>query len=204
MTNGDYTNISLFRFRAELNQQPYVILDTETTGLHEGEIVQIAIIDNHKRILLDTLVKPSCKIPYEAYRIQGISDEMVANGPTWAEISTLVYRIIRDQNLIVYNAIYDRRMMHQSAQAAQLPKIDWKNHARWFCAMTAFSELYGDYNEYHGSYRWQRLSTAASYFNADVMNAHTALGDCVMTHAVVEGMLKDGFVAEPVTMETIP
>jgi DNA polymerase-3 subunit epsilon len=202
MTNGDYTHISLARFRAELYQQPYLILDTETTGLHEGEIVQIAIIDHHKRILLDTLVKPSCKIPDDAYRIHGISDEMVANAPTWAEISTLVYDIIRDKNLIVYSAAYDRRMMHQSAKAAQLPKIDWRNHARWFCAMTVFAELYGEWNDYHRSYRWQRLSTAASYFNAGVMNAHTALGDCLMTHAVVEGMLKDG--GEPVTMESIP
>lgn len=35
-----------------------VILDTETTGLHDAEIVQIAVIDHAGTVLLDTLVNP--------------------------------------------------------------------------------------------------------------------------------------------------
>jgi len=49
------------------NKKDYVILDTETTGLGCAEIVQIGIIDLDGKILLDSLVKPSIPIPYDAF-----------------------------------------------------------------------------------------------------------------------------------------
>jgi len=52
-----------------------VYLDTETTGLSPGNgarIVEIAILDDDGRPLLDTLVNPDCEIPDEASSIHGI------------------------------------------------------------------------------------------------------------------------------------
>lgn len=188
--NGDYTNIALARFVSALRGQPFLVLDTETTGLHRGEICQIAILNHEGNILLNTLVKPMNSIPMDAYGVHGISDEMVQDAPTWAEIAPQVLDIISNQNLVVYNATYDRKMMHQSGEAAGMPRIEWKEHARWYCAMIAFAEHYGDWNDYHGNYRWQKLSTAAIMSGMDTNGAHDALVDCLMTLHVVHKLLK--------------
>lgn len=166
----------------------YVILDTETTGLHDGEIVQIAIIDSSGTPLIDTLVKPIYSIPQDAMRIHGITNEMVKDAPNWATVTQQVQAILTGRNVIVYNAVYDRKMMHKSAEKIGSPAIDWKIISTWYCAMEAFAEVYGDWNDYRQSYRWQKLTTAAAYYNVQIKNAHSALGDCLMTLGVVKAM----------------
>jgi DNA polymerase III subunit epsilon len=166
----------------------YVVLDTETTGLYDGEIVQIAIADYTGKVLLDTLVKPVKGIPAEATRIHGITHEMVKDAPGWGEVCPQVESILKGRMVVVYNAVYDRKMMHYSSDYAGLPKTDWKQFSQWWCAMEAFAEVYGEWNSYHQNYRWQTLSTAARYYGLPVSNAHTALGDVLMTLEVCRKM----------------
>lgn len=166
----------------------FVILDTETTGLHDGEIVQIAIINSEGTPLLNTLVKPVYGIPYDAYRIHGIHDEDVKDSPSWRDVAPLVKEVIAGFDVVVYNAVYDRKMMHKSAEKCGMDKIDWKTISPFFCAMVAFAEFYGEWNSYHGNYRWQSLSFAAQHLNISVKNAHSAYGDCLMTLGILQGM----------------
>ena len=51
--------------REQLNQNDWVILDTETTGLYYPEIVEIAVVNCTGEALLNTLVKPTITIPAE-------------------------------------------------------------------------------------------------------------------------------------------
>jgi DNA polymerase III epsilon subunit-like protein len=158
-----------------------VVLDTETTGLHDGEIVQIAIADYSGKVLLDTLVKPVQGIPAEATRIHGITEEMVKDAPGWGEVVSQVENILKGRMVVVYNAVYDRKMMHLSSEHAGLPKTDWRAFSQWWCAMEAFAEVYGDWNSYRRSYTWQSLTNACRYYGIPVTNAHTALGDVMLT-----------------------
>ncbi|ECI8050226.1 hypothetical protein E4470_21395 [Salmonella enterica subsp. enterica] len=58
----------------------YLIIDTETTGLdNNAEIIEIAIINMHGDVLLNSLVKPTCSIPTAVTKINNITDEMVAD-----------------------------------------------------------------------------------------------------------------------------
>lgn len=168
----------------------YLVLDTETTGLRDAEICQIAIIDDKGQSLLDTLVKTTRPIPTDAQAIHGISTAMVQSAPTFAELLPTIKSILTDCDVIVYNAVYDRGMLHQSAEKAGIAKVEWKEIARWWCAMEAFAPIYGDWNHRHGNYKWQTLSTAARYYQVNVENAHTAIGDCLMTLGVVKAMAK--------------
>lgn len=177
------THLSVFR--TMLAKDNWVILDTETTGLHDGEIVQIAIIDQHGQPLINTYVKPHDGIPADATRIHGITEEMVADEPTWAEISPRVEGILGGRDVIVYNAAYDRKIMHLSAERAGLPHVDWKGLAAWHCAMEAYAEFHGEWNSYHGSFRWQSLTNACRQCGIEVADAHSALGDCLMTLQVI-------------------
>lgn len=167
----------------------YLILDTETTGLDQrAEICQIAIIDSCGQTLLDTLVKPTRPIPHDAQRIHGISDEMCADAPKWPDIQNGIASIIAGTNLIVYNATYDRGMMHKSAEAHGQSKTDWKMIAAWHCAMLAYAEYRGDWNDYFGNYRWHRLTEACRQLSLPIQNAHNALGDCLMTLAICRAL----------------
>lgn len=166
----------------------FVVLDTETTGLHDGEICEISIIASTGRVLLDTLVKTSQPIPPDAQRIHGISDEMVQHAPTWAKIGPQVRKLLMGQNVIIYNAVYDRKMMHKSDERAGLDRVDYKAEAVYWCAMEAYAEHWGEWNDYHGNYRWQKLTNAAAQQGVQIVNAHRAKGDCLMTLGVIRAI----------------
>ncbi len=181
-------SVKLDAFKTMAQDGNYVVLDTETTGLERGEIVQIAIVGADGAVLLDTLVKPVNAIPQEVTAIHGITDEDVADAPTWAEVTLDVQRILTGRNVVIYNAVYDRKMMHQSAEAAGSPPIVWKELAHFWCAMEAFAEIFADWNDYRQSYRWQKLSKAAECYAVKEGGAHSALGDSLTTLAVVRAM----------------
>jgi len=171
------------------HNHPFVILDTETTGIHAGaEICQIAVIDWQGKVLLDTLVKPYNGIPDGATRIHGISEAMVVGAPTYPQLYPQLFEILVGKHVVVYNAKFDRGMLHKSAEAWDMPKTEWKEISSWWCAMEEFAVKYGEWNDYHQSYKWQKLSTACSFYDIPVQNAHSALGDCLMTLEVIKRM----------------
>jgi len=164
------------------------ILDTETTGLDDqAEIVEISIIDQLGNVIFDSLVKPQKPIPAEATAIHGITNDMVATAPSWADIHDEVCRIVSCKPLVIYNADYDMRLMAQTAALYGLQPVT--ANAGVHCAMLAYAEFYGDWNDYKGSYRWQRLTAAAAQQGVVTDGqAHRALADVMMTLGVLQAM----------------
>lgn len=178
----------LYDFIAMVKQNEYVILDTETTGLDTGEVCQIAIIDSAGTALIDTLVKPVGGIPQAAAAIHGITNMQVIDAPGWKDVSPRVQTILTGRNVIAYNAVFDRKMMHRSAEAAALPPVDWKSFSTWWCAMLAFSQVYAQRDRYGRGFRWQKLATAAQFYGIKIANEHNALADCLTTLHVIKSM----------------
>lgn len=185
------------QFLEMIQQQDFLVLDTETTGLHDGEICQIAIIDAKGEVLLDTYVHTNFPIPADETRIHGITDEMVKDAPTWRELLPLIHSVLNDRDVVVYNAVYDRKMMHQSSEKAGMEKIEWKEVARWWCAMEIYAEHYGEWNSYRGNCVWQKLGTAYYRLTGEQLaGAHSALTDCQATLVVCNAMVKERLTDE--------
>jgi DNA polymerase-3 subunit epsilon len=174
-------------FKQMIQRGDFVVLDTETTGLFNAEIVQIAVVDSQDNVLLDTLVKPINRIPYDVIRIHGITNERVVDAPSWADVTNQVEAILRERDVVVYNAVFDRKMLHSSADAAKLPKVDWKTFSRWWCAMETFAEIQG-VTRYGSRPKMHKLTNAARYYNIPVVDTHTALGDARLTLALVRAI----------------
>jgi DNA polymerase III epsilon subunit-like protein len=182
------TTLSIFN-QVVQETPKFLILDTETTGLHDdAEICQIAIINHLGETVLNTLVKPVCAIPSEAIAIHHITNERVENAPGWKDVRQEIKMITEKQTVFIYNRLYDLRLMTQSDKYYLLDDIIWYRHAKFYCVMEAFAELYGDWHSYYKTYRWKPLALAARYCGVQEINAHDALSDCLMTLGVLKFM----------------
>ncbi len=122
-------------------QENWVVLDTETTGLGKGaEVLEIAIVDKHGAVILDTLVRPKGPIQSGAQAIHGISRKMAADSPPWPEIAKRLENIAAENVIIAYNAEFDVRMIAQTFEKWGLAPC--KIEA--ICAMNAYSDFCGD------------------------------------------------------------
>jgi len=179
----DYSNVvchicrdrdSVEGWAREMLSGEFVILDTETTGLSEPDIVQIAVIDQGGQVLIDTLVKPTKEILPDAIAIHGITSEMVADAPTFDKIYDDIVAVLSGKTVAIYNADFDSRALYYSGAPYGLTKLDYK----YCCVMEMYSQYCGDWSEYHGDYRWQSLTGGD----------HTALGDCLATLKIIKEM----------------
>jgi DNA polymerase-3 subunit epsilon len=179
-------------FVKKTGKNRFFVLDTETTKIKNGEIVQIGILNSEGEILLDTLVKPTLPIPAAATAIHKITNQMVVAAPSWAEVAPKVAEIVTGQYVVIYNTSFDVGVMASSDRHLGIKTADWFNEPakEWLCAMRAFSSHYGEWNNYRKSYAWKPLSFAAAHMKVPVADAHSAIGDCRMTLGVVNGLVK--------------
>jgi len=89
--------------------RPLCVFDLETTGLQitKDRIVQIAIIKllpNGKQVTFNELVNPEQNIPDEIAAIHGITNEMVANAPTFKDLAPSIIDFIGESDLAGYNS----------------------------------------------------------------------------------------------------
>lgn len=162
----------------------FYVLDTETTGLDAGaEIVQLALIDRDGHTLMNTLIKPTRPCTAEATRVHGITNEMLADAPTMADLYINLSAKLAASTLIAYNMAFDWRVLTQSLAVYGLPlPVGVKRH----CAMIAYARYYGQ--RQRGDYAWQSLEKACRQQNIKREYAHSALGDARATLALLRHM----------------
>jgi len=185
-----------------------VIIDTETTGLTYGaEIIEISVIDMKGNVLLDTLVKPSCSIPPEATEINRITDEMVADAPSWREVYPVLMDIIGARKWVGWKSEFDARLMVQSClinglyddlSPAQLLAEHERIHGSQIDAKRTYSEWYGEPDRERGGFKRQHLAAAVRQMGVKFQgNAHRSLADC---YAVLHVLIRASKWVAPETM----
>ena len=144
-----------------------VYLDTETTGISDDdEIVEITIIDDNGKPIVNTLVKPVYHSNWPgAERVHGISPINVRHAPTQSQISDKIRDAVKDAQVVIYNAPFDSKFLPELEDAAEIK-----------CAMRAFAEW--------NNSRWIKLTNATKIIGYEWEGAHRALADTLALRAV--------------------
>ncbi len=163
--------------------RPICFFDLETTGIDvaKDRIVEIAILKvfpNGNKESKTWLVNPTVPIPPNATEIHGISDEKVANEPTFAALSSQIHTMIKDSDLAGYNSDrFDIPLLAEELLRAGVD-FDMKNRVA-VDVQTIFHK------------KEERTLSAALKFYCDqsLENAHTAEADTMATYEILKAQL---------------
>lgn len=103
-----------------------VAFDLETTGLdgEKARIVEFSFIELDGSLnelsRWTELVNPAMPIPADTVKVHGITDEMVANRPPFAEFAPRVQALVQDAVLVAHNHKFDLEILSRElARAGQ-------------------------------------------------------------------------------------
>ena len=111
--------------------ETFIILDLETTGLDARlhEIIEIGAIRYRKggttHETLQSLVKPSKKVPKKITEITGITQEMLdSKGEPLADVMRELIAFVGESRLVTFNAEFDMAFLHAATARHGLPKLN--------------------------------------------------------------------------------
>jgi DNA polymerase-3 subunit epsilon len=164
-------------------ERPLCFFDLETTGINitNDRIVEIAILKLHPDEKIEKqvwLVNPEMQIPLEVSEIHGITNDKVADAPTFKEISKIIYNFIKGCDLAGYNS--DRFDIPLLMEEFLRSEIDFSTkNLKTIDVQTIFHKME------------QRNLTAALKFYCDkkLENAHSAMEDTQATFDVLMSQL---------------
>ena len=89
--------------------RPICFFDLETTGtdVSKDRIVEISILKvfpNGNKESKTWLVNPTIPIPAQSTEVHGITNEKVANEPTFKQLSEQIHNMIKDADLAGFNS----------------------------------------------------------------------------------------------------
>lgn len=163
--------------------KPVCFFDLETTGTNvaKDRIVEISILKvfpNGNRESKTWLVNPEMPIPKETEAIHGISNEKVANEPTFTDLSATVYEMIKGCDLAGYNSNrFDIPLLAEEMLRAGVD-FDMKNMLA-IDVQTIFHKM-----------EQRTLAAAYKFFcGKDLIDAHSAEADTLATYEILKSQL---------------
>lgn len=172
-----HTRPEVIRWAQEMMKNENVlIIDTETTGLDDcDEIIQLAILDVRGRVHFHKFFQPMTTISDEALSVHGITGQKLAAAPCFADFYERLRDILRDRDIVAYNAEFDRRMIEQTCRKNELEPFD---QVTWHCLMEKYAFFHGKRRK-DGTYIAQTLKSACKQQSLCIKEAHDAVKDCL-------------------------
>ncbi|MDO4229110.1 MAG: 3'-5' exonuclease [Capnocytophaga sp.] len=163
--------------------KPICFFDLETTGtdITKDRIVEISILKiypNGNRESKTWLVNPTVPIPKGASDVHGITNERVANEPTFKELAKTIHNMIKDSDLAGYNS--DRFDIPLLAEEMLRAEVDFDLGNRvTIDVQTIFHKM-----------EQRTLSAAYKFYcGKNLDNAHSAEADTNATYEILKSQL---------------
>jgi len=163
--------------------KPICFFDLETTGINisKDRVVEISILKIYPNGTEESktwLVNPEMEIPKEVIEIHGITNEKVANEPTFIELAKEINNMIKDSDLGGFNSNrFDIPLLAEEMLRSDID-FDMKNRVS-VDVQTIFHKME------------QRTLVAAYKFYCDknLEDAHSAEADTLATYEVLKAQL---------------
>ncbi|MDP6629502.1 MAG: 3'-5' exonuclease [Kiritimatiellia bacterium] len=109
-----------------LRQTTFVAFDVETTGLSAAKdrVIEIGAVKVRAGRIIGRqvwLINPGRPIPYATTRVHGLTDEDVAEAPSFRDVYSEFVAFVKGAILVAHNAGFDVRFMAHEAQRNDLP-----------------------------------------------------------------------------------
>ncbi len=168
----------------ELNlSKPICFFDLETTGTNvaKDRIVEISILKifpNGNKESKTWLVNPEMEIPPEVIAVHGISNDKVANEPTFKQLSKEIYKMIKDSDLAGFNSDrFDIPLLAEEMLRSDVD-FDMKNMVS-VDVQTIFHKM--EKRTLGAAYKF--------YCEKELIDAHSAAADTEATYEVLKAQL---------------
>jgi DNA polymerase-3 subunit epsilon len=150
--------------------QPMVFVDLETTGSTGtvDRITEIGIVEIHEDGEVrawSTLVNPQANIPSFIQSLTGITNEMVAKAPTFAEIADEVLSRLHGRLFVAHNARFDYGFLKN-----EFKRLDLDFKAPVLCTVKLSRKLFPQYSKHN-------LDALVERHNLHMPARHRALAD---------------------------
>jgi DNA polymerase-3 subunit epsilon len=163
--------------------KPICFFDLETTGIEvaKDRIVEISIFKvfpNGTQESKTWLVNPEMRIPDVVIAVHGITNEKVANEPTFSQLAPQIYNIIKDSDLAGFNSDrFDIPLLVEELLRAGVD-FDMKNRVS-VDVQTIFHKK-----------EERTLSAALKFYcGKSLENAHSAEADTMATYEILKAQL---------------
>ena len=169
----------------QLTDVKFACLDTETTGLSPeggGKICEVALsVSRGGRVLeeFSTLLNPGMPMHPDVIAIHGITNEMVASAPSFADVLPKLLSLLDDCVIVAHNADFDLSFLRAETASCGLrlpdyPVVDTLKLARK-----------------NGRFQRNNLGVIAAALGIDAQGAHRAMADVRMTEKVLYNFLHE-------------
>ncbi len=181
-----------------------IYYDTETTGIkfNRDSIIELAAYDATEDRTFSSLINPGVPIPPEATAIHNITDEMVADSPSFKEVAEKFSAFCGEDCILIAhnNDSFDKIFIETEYKRAEVPFPSF---------------LYLDTLKWSRKYRndlpRHNLQTLREVYGIPANQAHRALDDVMVLHAIFSQMIDDltieqayALMQEPMVVKRMP
>lgn len=166
----------------------YAIVDIETTGGYAAShgITEIAIyLHDGERVLqqFETLINPHQHIPHYITALTGITNEMVANAPSFEEVAPQIDALLREAVFVAHNVNFDYSFVKRHMEAS-----GFEVKYRKLCTVRLARKVFPGMPSYS-------LGNLCRQLGIGISNRHRAGGDAHATVKLFEHLLaNDGYL----------
>lgn len=167
-----------------LKNKTYIVFDTETTGVNVlndaiTEFAAVKLMDGRITETLHTLINPEKHITEETVKLNGITDDLVKDSPTFETVAGDIFRFMDGATIIGHNVTFDINFLNAKSKQTHYyfehPYLDTMIIARQKVAAKNY-----------------KLSTLCAHFNLINESAHRALSDTIATAKLFLELCKIG------------
>jgi DNA polymerase-3 subunit epsilon len=161
-----------------------IFYDTETTGIRpeKDRIIEIAAYDAERGCSFEKLINPGCPIPADATAIHHITNEMVADAPSFSDVAQEFISFCEgDVVLIAHNNdAFDIHFLRAefSRHSLDMPVWSFFDSLKWA-------------RKYRRDLPRHTLQFLREMYGIPENNAHRALDDVIVLHKVFKNMTDD-------------